>query len=75
MSAEFRADNPNRLRSRGAALAEGARIATVDTANNNGWTVAAYRADGMSSEAELSNGLTNRQVDAVLQFAEQRWVR
>ena len=74
MSAEFRADNPNRLRSRGAALAEGARIATADTANNNGWTAAAYRADGMSSEAELSNGLTNRQVDAVHQIAEQSWV-
>lgn len=75
MSGEFRANNPNSLRSRGAALAEGSRIATVDTANNNGWTVAAYRTDGTSSEAELSNGLTGRQVDAVLQFAEQHWVR
>ena len=75
MSGEFCAANPNWLRSRGAALAEESRIATVDTANNNGWTVAAYRTDGTSLEAELSNGLTNRQVDAVLQFAEQRWVR
>lgn len=75
MSGEFRANNPNWLRSRGAALAEGSRIATVDTANNNGWTVAAYRTDGTSSEAELSLGLTGRQVDAVLNFAEQRWVR
>ncbi|WP_236660822.1 hypothetical protein [Corynebacterium aurimucosum] len=75
MSGEFRAANPNWLRSRGAALAEGSRIATVDTASSNGWTVAAYRTDGTSLEAELSNGLTGRQVDAVLQFAEQRWVR
>ena len=75
MSGEFRAGNPNWLRSRGAALAEGSRLATVDTAHNNGWTVAAYRADGSSSEAELSSGLTSGQVDAVLQFAEQRWVR
>lgn len=75
MSGEFCAANPNWLRSRGAALAEESRIATVDTANNNGWTVAAYRTDGTSLEAELSSGLTNRQVDAVLQFAEQRWVR
>ena len=75
MSGEFRAANPNWLRSRGAALAEGSRLATVDTAHNNGWTVAAYRADGSSSEAELSSGLTSGQLDAVLQFAEQRWVR
>ncbi|WP_308607354.1 hypothetical protein [uncultured Corynebacterium sp.] len=75
MSGEFRAANPSWLKSRGAAVAEGARIATVDTANNNGWTVAAYRTDGTSSEAELSNGLTGGQVDAVLQFAEQHWVR
>ncbi|MDK8897989.1 hypothetical protein QP999_08585 [Corynebacterium sp. MSK004] len=75
MSGEFSAANPNWLRSRGAALAEGSRLATVDTAHNNGWTVAAYRADGSSSEAELSSGLTSGQLDAVLQFAEQRWVR
>lgn len=75
MSGEFRAGNPNWLRSRGAAFAEGSRIATVDTASNNGWTVAAYRTDGTSSEAELSCGLTGRQVEAVLSFAEQRWVR
>lgn len=36
MSGEFCAANPNWLRSRGAALAEGSRVATVDTASNNG---------------------------------------
>lgn len=75
MSGEFRANNPNWLRARGAALAEGSRIATVNAARNNGWTVAAYRTDGTSLEAELSTGLTDGQVDAVLNFAEQRWVR
>ncbi len=75
VSGEFRAGNPNWLRSRGAALAEGSRIATVNAARNNGWTVAAYRTDGTSLEAELSTGLTDGQVDAVLNFAEQRWVR
>lgn len=74
MSGEFRANNPNWLRARGAALAEEAQLATVDTARNNGWTVAAYRTDGTSSEAELSTGLTDGQVDAVLNFTEQRWV-
>ena len=75
MSGEFRAANPNWLRSRGTAIAEGSRLATVDSTNNNGWTVAAYRTDGTSSEAELSCGLTGRQVEAILSFAEQRWVR
>lgn len=75
MSGEFRANNPNWLRARGAALAEGSRIATVNAARNNGWTVAAYRTDGTSLEAELSTGLTDGQVDAVLNFAAQRWVR
>lgn len=73
-SGEFRADYPNRLKSLGVAVAKESRIATVDSTRNSGWTVAAYRTDSQNPEAELPCGLSRKQIEAILQFAEQRWV-
>ena len=73
-SGEFRANYPNALKSRGAALSEASRAATVDSTRNNGWTVAAYRTDSQVSEAEIPCGLSTKQIDAILRFAEQRWI-
>lgn len=73
-SGEFRANYPNALKSRGAALSEASCAATVDSTRNNGWTVAAYRTDSQVSEAEIPCGLSTKQIDAILRFAEQRWI-
>lgn len=74
-SAEFRSGNPNWLKMRGFTVADGPLVATVDFNHNNGWHVVAYRADDPNPTPVLQHGLSKEQVEAVLTFAENKWVK
>ncbi|AJI78891.1 ABC transporter permease [Corynebacterium singulare] len=73
--AEFVSANPNWLKMRGFTVADGPLVATVDFNHNNGWHVVAYRADDPNPTSALQHGLSKEQMEAVLTFAENSWVK
>ncbi|KHO29457.1 hypothetical protein NX84_07135 [Corynebacterium minutissimum] len=72
---EFIYRDPAWLKAKNFAVADSPQTATVDFAHNNGWDVAGYRVDVPNPKPQFGLGLTKQQVDAVLSFAEQNWVR